>query len=98
MAGVQKSAIVETTSLGEGVEVGELAIVRAGAVIGDGVSILPHAVIGSGVEIGAGTEVQTGSVIGRRPRATESIRRRPSFEERLRIGADCAIGAHVVVY
>jgi len=98
MAGIHPTAIVETDFLGEGVEIAELAIVRPGAVIGDGVSIMPHAVVEAGVEIGAGTEIQTGAVIGRRPRATGSITRTPNFEERLRIGAGCAIGTHVVVY
>ena len=70
VSGLHPSAIVETDSLGEGVTIGEFAIIRPGALIGDGVSILPHALVDEEVEIGAGTEIQTGAVIGRRPRAT----------------------------
>src|SRR5689334_3029830 len=96
--GIHSSAVVETDSIGEGVTVGEFSIVRSGATIGDGVTILPHALVEEGVEIGAGTEIQTGAVIGRRPRATGTITRTPTYEERLRIGSGCAIGAHVVIY
>jgi acetyltransferase-like isoleucine patch superfamily enzyme len=95
---IHPSAVVETDSIGEGVEIGEFSVIRPGAVIGDGVTILPHVVIDTKVEIGAGTEIQPGSYIGRRPRAAGAVRRKPTYRERLRIGAGCAIGAHVVVY
>src|SRR5919205_729533 len=98
MSGIHPSAVVETDSIGEGVAIGEFSIVRPGAVIGDGVEILPHVVVDAKVEIGAGTEIQPGSYIGRRPRAAGAVAREPTYEERLRIGAGCAIGAHVVVY
>ncbi len=98
MPGIHSSAVVETDSIGEGVTIGEFAIVRPGAVIGDGVTILPHVIVDAKVEIGAGTEIQPGSYIGRRPRAAGAVARKPTYEERLRIGAGCAIGAHVVVY
>jgi acetyltransferase-like isoleucine patch superfamily enzyme len=98
MPGIHPSAVVESTSIGEGVTIGEFAIVRPGAVLGDGVSLFPHVIVDAGVEIGAGTEVLPGSYIGRRPRAAGSIVRKPTYSERLRIGAGCAIGAHVVVY
>lgn len=98
MPGIHSSAVVETDSIGEGVAIGEFSIVRPGAVIGDGVVILPHVIIDAGVEIGAGTEIQPGGYVGRRPRAAGAVTREPTYEERLRIGAGCAIGAHVVVY
>lgn len=98
MPGIHSTAIVETDSIGEGVSVGEFSIIRPGAVIGDGVTILPHVIVDASVEIGAGTEIQPGSYIGRRPRAAGAITRKPNYEERLRIGAGCAIGANVVVY
>jgi acetyltransferase-like isoleucine patch superfamily enzyme len=98
MTTIHPSAVVESTSIGEGATIGEFSVVRPGAVIGDGVAILPHVIVDAGVEIGAGTEVQPGSYIGRRPRAAGAIVREPTYEERLRIGAGCAIGAHAVVY
>jgi acetyltransferase-like isoleucine patch superfamily enzyme len=98
MPGIHRSAVVESDSIGEGVSIGEFAIVRPGAVIGDGVSLLPRVIVDAEVEIGAGTEVQPGSYIGRRPRAAGAIARRPTYVERLRVGSGCAIGANVVVY
>jgi acetyltransferase-like isoleucine patch superfamily enzyme len=98
MARIHPSAVVESTSIGEGVEIGEFSVVRPGAVIGDGATLLPHVIVDAEVEIGAGTEIQPGSYIGRRPRAAGAVVRRPTYVERLRIGAGCAIGAHVVVY
>jgi acetyltransferase-like isoleucine patch superfamily enzyme len=98
MQTIHSSAVVETDSVGEGVAIGEFSIVRAGAVIGDGVTLLPHVIVDAGVEIGAGSEIQPGSYIGRRPRAAGAVVRKPTYEERLRIGPGCAIGANVVVY
>jgi acetyltransferase-like isoleucine patch superfamily enzyme len=98
MATIHPSAVVESTSIGEGVSIGEFSIVRPGAVIGDGVDLLPHVIVDANVEIGAGTEVQPGSYLGRRPRAAGAVARRPTYVERLQIGSGCAIGANVVVY
>lgn len=98
MPGIHPSAIVETDSIGEGVEIGEFAIVRPGAVIGDGVTILPRAIVDADVEVGPGTELQPGSYLGRRPRAAGVAARKPTYEERLRVGANCAIGFNAVVY
>jgi len=98
MATIHSSAVVESSAIGDGVSIGEFSIVRAGATIGDGVSLHPHVIVEAGVEIGPGTEVLPGSYLGRRPRAAGAVIRKPTYAERLRIGADCAIGAHAVVY
>src|SRR4051794_33082919 len=98
MPSIHPSAVIETDAIGEGVAIGEFSIVRPGARIGDGVNLLPHVMVDARVEIGAGTEIQPGSYIGRRPRAAGAVVRRPTYDERLRIGAGCAIGTHVVVY
>lgn len=98
MPGIHSSAVVETDSIGEGVTIAEFAIVRPGAVIGDGVTILPHVIVDANVEVGPGTELQPGSYLGRRPRAVGVAARKPTYEERLRVGADCAIGFNAVVY
>jgi acetyltransferase-like isoleucine patch superfamily enzyme len=98
MSGIHPSAIVGTDSVGEEVEIGEFAVIRPGVVLGDRVKIHPHVVIEAAVEIGAGTEVLPGSRLGQRPRAVGTIARRHTFEEGLRIGADCVIGTHAIVY
>jgi acetyltransferase-like isoleucine patch superfamily enzyme len=95
---IHPSSVVETDSIGEGVAIGEFAIIRPGAVIGDGVTILPRAIVDAGVEVGAGTEIQPGAYLGRRPRAAGAVVRKPTYREVLRIGPGCAIGANVVVY
>jgi acetyltransferase-like isoleucine patch superfamily enzyme len=98
MTAIHPSAVVETEAIGEGVTIGEFAIVRPGAVLGDGVAVLPHAMIDAAVEISADTEVQFGACVGRRPRATGGVTRKPTWRERLRIGPGCAIGTHAVIY
>jgi UDP-3-O-[3-hydroxymyristoyl] glucosamine N-acyltransferase len=98
MPTIHPSAIVETDAIGEGVTIAEFAVVRADAVLGDGVEVLPHVIVETGVEVGAGTQIQPHTYLGRRPRATGGIMREPRFDEFLRIGRDCAIGAGVVVY
>lgn len=98
MPTIHPSAVVETDLIGEGVAIGEFAIVRAGAVLGDGVTIHPHAIVEADVEIGAGTDVLPGALIGRRPRAVGAISREPTYREVLRIGPGCSIGAHAIVY
>lgn len=98
MPPIHSTALVESDSIGEGVSIGEFSIVRPGAVIGDGVTLLPRVIVEAGVEIGAGTEVQPGSLLGRRPRAAGAVVRKPTYRERLQIGAGCAIGANAIVY
>jgi len=98
MPTIHPSAVVETDSIGEGVAIGEFAIVRAGAVLGDGVAILPHAIVEADVEVGAATEVLPGALLGRRPRAVGAISREPTYREQLRVGPGCSIGAHAILY
>ena len=98
MPTIHSSAIVETDSIGEGVTIGEFALVRPGAVLGDGVTIHSHSIVEANAEIGAGTEVLPGALLGRRPRAVGAISREPTYREQLRIGPGCSIGAHAIVY
>jgi len=98
MPTIHSTAVVETDSIGEGVAVGEFAVVRPGVVLGDNVTVHPYAVIEAGVEIGAGTEILAGSYLGQRPRAVGAISRQPVFREELRIGADCLVGVHANVF
>jgi len=91
-------AVVETAAIGENVEIGEFAIVRAGAVLGNGVVIHPHAVIAAGVILGDGVEVFPGAFLGREPKGAGATARQPSFERTLKIGAGCSIGPHAVIY
>jgi UDP-3-O-[3-hydroxymyristoyl] glucosamine N-acyltransferase len=95
---IHPSAIVETDSIGEGVSIGEFAVLRPGVTVGDDVTIHPHVVVEDGIELGSGTEILPGSFLGRRPRAVGAIARDPSYEERLQIGANCIVGPLAIVY
>lgn len=98
MPQIHPTAVVESDSVDPSCEIGEYAIVREGAVLGEGVRIHPHVVIGADVRVGAGTEVLPFAYLGREPRAVGPILREPTFERRLEIGAGCSVGAHAVVY
>jgi acetyltransferase-like isoleucine patch superfamily enzyme len=98
MPEVHPSAVVETDSIAADVSIGEFAVVREGARLGEGVVVHPHVVIEADVEIGAGTEILKGAYLGRSPRAVGSVLREPSFERRLTVGPGCSVGAHSIVY
>lgn len=91
-------AVVETRDIGADVEIGEFAIVREGAVLGDGVRVHPHAVIGTGVVLEAGVEVFPGAVVGKEPRGAGAVARAPRFEKRVVVGAGSSISPHAVVF
>lgn len=98
MSAIHPTAVVETASIGRESSIGEFAVLRAGAVLGESVRIHPHVVIEAGVELGDGVEVLPGAYLGRAPRATRGIAREPTFARRLTIGASSSVGAGAVVY
>lgn len=97
-AKIHPSAEVESDAIGAGVSIGEFSIVRAGAVLGDGVTVHPQAIVEPGVEVGAGSEILAGTYLGRRPRAAGAVARKPTYRERVRIGPGCVIGVNAIVY
>lgn len=70
--GVHASAIIEGR-LGQGVSVGALTIIGAGAHIGDGTRIGPQVTIAPGAEIGAGCLIHPGVRIGPRVRIGQGV-------------------------
>jgi UDP-3-O-[3-hydroxymyristoyl] glucosamine N-acyltransferase len=98
MPQIHPTAVVESDSVDPSCEIGEYAVVREGAVLGEGVRIHSHVVIGPDVRVGAGTEVMPFSCLGREPRAAGPILREPTFERRLEIGENCSIGVQVVLF
>jgi acetyltransferase-like isoleucine patch superfamily enzyme len=98
MPAIHPTAAVDADSIGDDAWIGEFAVVRAGARLGDGVRIHPHVVIEEGVEIGAGTEILPGCYLGRRPRAVGAVQRPVPYEQTLRIGPGCSVGTNVVIY
>lgn len=91
-------AVVETDQIGNDVTISEYAIVRANVVIADGVIIHPFVVIEEGVCLGPGVEVFPGSYIGKMPKGVGATSRPISYEPRVVIGENCAIGPNAVIY
>ena len=91
-------AVVETDSIGNLVKVGEYAIIRYGAIIGDGVIIHPFVIIEEGVEIGNNAEIFPGTYIGKPPRATKAVAREIEYDRRVSVGENCALGPNAVIY
>jgi len=57
-AGIHPSAVVDPTArIGQGVSIGALTVIEAGASIGDGAVLGPHCVVGANAHIGANTRL-----------------------------------------
>lgn len=89
---------METDAIGARSRIGEFAIVRAGAVLGDDVTIHPHAFVESGVTLEDGIEVLPFAYVGRAPTSSRALARQPQAGGAVRIGAGTSVGAHVCVY
>jgi UDP-3-O-[3-hydroxymyristoyl] glucosamine N-acyltransferase len=98
MAGTHELAVVETTRIGEGAVIGPYCVVGPHVTLEDGVRLHPHVVATGEVVIGAGTEVFPGAVLGKPPARSAALSRVPARGGVARIGAECSIGAHAVVY
>lgn len=84
--------------IGAGVRVAPFAVIGNQCVLGDGCVIHPHVVIADGVRLGSGVEVFPGAVIGREPKGAGVTARPVEFERWVRIGDQCSIGPHAVIY
>jgi acetyltransferase-like isoleucine patch superfamily enzyme len=99
LSGIATGAVVESDRIGEGVSIGERAIVRAGAALGDGVVIHPNVIVGPGVSLGDAVEVFPGTLLGKAPSRTASVARAPTEVPRtVTIGDGCSVGANAVLY
>lgn len=97
-AGLSSRACIDTDQLGVGVFVGEFAVIRHGARIGDGAVIHPNVVIERGAVVSAGCEIFPGSYLGKEPQGAQSVSRDITFQTGLFIGGGCAIGPNAVVF
>ena len=95
---ISKFAVVDANLASTNVSVGEFAVIRPDVKIGNNVVIHPHVVIEPGVTIGDGVEVFPGSYIGKEPKGAGALAREPTFERQIKIGDDCAIGPHAIIY
>lgn len=94
---ISEKAVVQTNSIGVNVAIDEFAVIRHGVIIGNNVTIHPHVVIEPGVILGDNVEVFPGAYIGKEPKGP-GLARRPSFEPWIKIGDNCNIGPHSVIY
>lgn len=94
---ISEKAVVQTNSIGVNAAIGEFAVIRHDVIIGNHVTIHPHVVIESGVILGDNVEVFPGAYIGKEPKGP-GLARRPSFEPWIKIGDNCNIGPHSVIY
>ena len=95
---ISRLAVVETSQIGENVNIAEFCVIRDGAAIGNNVTIHPNVIIESGVTIGDGVEIFPGTYIGKEPKGAGATARKVEFEPKITIGADCAIGPNAVIY
>lgn len=96
--GISPLAVVQSSTIGNNVTIGEFAIVRPGVTIGDNSVIHPHVVIEAGTTIGANVEIFPGAYIGKVPKGAGALTRAPKFEPRIDIADGCSIGPHAVVF
>lgn len=95
---VHETAVISAQAqIGANVSIGPFAVIGA-ARIGDNTIIHSHAVIGDGVEIGRDVEIFPGALIGREPKGAGAASRPVKFVRRLKIGDQCSIGPHSILY
>lgn len=94
---ISDKAIIQTDNIGTNVAIGEFAVVRHNVIIGNNVTIHPHVIIEPGVILGNNVDVFPGAYIGKEPKGP-GLARKPSFEPWIKIGDNCNIGPHSVIY
>jgi acetyltransferase-like isoleucine patch superfamily enzyme len=67
-------------------------------VLGEGCVVHSHVVIEDGVVVGDRVEVFPGALIGKEPKGAGALARQPTFDRRVKIGDDCSIGPHSIIY
>ena len=91
-------AVIETDAIGARSRIGEFAVIRAGAVLGDDVTIHPHAIVESGVTLEDGVEVFPHAYVGRPPTRSRALTRQPRSGGEVRIGTGTSVGVHACVW
>jgi acetyltransferase-like isoleucine patch superfamily enzyme len=76
----------------------ETTIIHKNVTIGNNVIIHPFVVIEEGVTIGDRTEIFPGTHIGKKPKGAGATARDITFEAKVNIGSECAIGPNAIIY
>lgn len=95
---ISEYAVVETTQMGENVQIGHYSVVSKGVVVGNNVIIHPNVVLESGVVIGENVEIFPGAYVGKEPKGAGATSRKPNFKKTVIIGDNCSIGPHSTIY
>lgn len=96
---MSSSVVAASARLGANTRHGEFCRFGEDVVIGTDCEIGHHVVIHDGTEIGDRVRIDDGAVVGKRPmRAANSAVTRDQELPAARIGSDCIIGTHTVIY
>lgn len=95
---ISPHAVVLTDTIGQGVKIGEFAVVRQGVRLGNDVTIHPHVTIEPGVHIEDGVEIFPGAYLGKEPKGVGTTLRAVKFERHLHVGRGSSIGPNAVIF
>ncbi|MEH1933999.1 MAG: DapH/DapD/GlmU-related protein [Nostoc sp.] len=95
---ISKTAVVETSLIGNNTEIKDFVVIGADVILGNNVIIHPHVTIESGVVIGNGVEIFPGAYLGKEPKGAGATTRVLEFEKKIVIHDNCSIGPNSVIY
>ncbi|MEH2025126.1 N-acetyltransferase [Nostoc sp.] len=95
---ISKTAVVETSLIGNNTEIKDFVVIAADVRLGNNVIIHPHVTIESGVVIGNGVEIFPGAYLGKEPKGAGATARKQEFRKELFIHDNCSIGPNCVIY
>jgi UDP-2-acetamido-3-amino-2,3-dideoxy-glucuronate N-acetyltransferase len=96
---MSSSIIASSSRTGEGTRLGEFCWIGDNVVIGADCEIGHHVTVHEGTVIGDAVRIDDGAVIGKRPmKAANTAVTKDTELPPARIGANCIIGTHVVIY
>jgi len=94
---VHETAIIKS-KIPASCQIHPYVIIGENVSLGENVVIHPFIVINDECELGNNVEIFSGAVIGKEPKGAGALSRQPEFEKKLKIGVDCSIGPHAVIY
>jgi acetyltransferase-like isoleucine patch superfamily enzyme len=96
---MSSSIIAATASIADTCTIGEFCVIGDNVTVGDGSVIGHHVTIHKDSVIGANVRIDDGTVVGKMPmRAANSAVTKDQELSPARVGDNCIIGTHVVIY
>lgn len=91
--------IADSARLADDLKIGHYCVIGAEVTVGAGCILGSHVVIHDGVMIGEGVRIDDGAVIGKQPmRAAISAVTKDQLMPPTRMGSNCIVGTHAVIY